>query len=169
MPDPSDTALLLARDEIHRVTLRLARGTDRRDPELILSCYHPDAFDDHGGYQGDPAGFAKWVVETLAMFETTMHVLANQSIEIDGDVARVETYATAHHIFPTTDPGGPRDSVMGLRYVDRFERRDGGPWLIARRTCVFDYTYVVPITERWPLDPPFITGRTDRTDPSYES
>lgn len=169
MSAPNAHESLLVRDEIHRVTVRLARGTDRRDPDLIRSCYHPDAFDDHGGYQGDPAGFAEWVVATLAMFETTMHVLANQSIEIDGDRAVVETYATAHHVFPETDPGGARDSIMGLRYLDHFERRGGGAWLIARRVCVYDYTYVVAIAERWPLDPPFIRGRTDRDDPTYLS
>jgi ketosteroid isomerase-like protein len=160
-------AELLAREEIRSVLMRLARGTDRRDRELILSCYHPDGFDDHGGYQGDPKGFAEWVPQVLSLFEITQHVLGNLSIEIEGDVAHCETYCTAHHIFPASDPGGARDSIMGLRYLDRFEKRGAGPWLIARRVCAYDYTYVAPIGERWPLDPPFITGTTDRGDPSY--
>ena len=165
--DPAVDALL-AKDEIRTVLMRLARGTDRRDEELIRSCYHPDGFDDHGGYRGDPAGFAAWVPKTLAMFEATMHVLANSSIELDGDVARCETYCTAHHVFPAEDPGGARDAVMGLRYLDCFERREGTGWLIARRVCAFDYTYIVPIDERWPLDPPFVRGRPGPDDPSYE-
>ena len=165
--DPAVDALL-AKDEIRTVLMRLARGTDRRDEELIRSCYHPDGFDDHGGYRGDPAGFAAWVPKTLAMFEATMHVLGNVSIELDGDVAHCETYCTAHHVFPPEDPGGARDSVMGLRYLDRFERREGAGWRIARRVCAFDYTYIVPIAERWPLEPPFIRGRPGPDDPSYE-
>ena len=165
--DPALDALI-AKDEIRTVLLRLARGTDRRDEELIRSCYHPDGFDDHGAYRGDPAGFAEWVPKTLAMFEATMHVLGNVSIEIDGDIAHCETYCTAHHVFPPEDPGGARDSVMGLRYLDRFERREGSGWLIARRVCAFDYTYIVPIVERWPLDAPFVRGCPGRDDPSYE-
>ena len=157
---------LVDREEIRSVLMQLARGTDRRDPELIFSCYHPDGFDDHGAYRGGAAGFAEWVPKTLAMFETTMHVLGNIHIEIDGDVAETETYCTAHHVFPPDDAGGQRDAIMGLRYLDRFERR-GGPWRIARRICVFDYTYIAAAVGRWPLDPPFVRGRTDREDPSY--
>ncbi|MDJ0850270.1 MAG: nuclear transport factor 2 family protein [Myxococcota bacterium] len=166
-----DAALaeLVAKEEIRSVLMRLARGTDRRDPELIRSCYHPDGFDDHGAFQGSPAEFAEWVPKTLALFASTQHVLGNVSIELEGDVARSETYCTAHHVFPPEDPGGPRDAIMGLRYLDRFERRPGSPWLIARRVCAYDYTYIVPISESWPLDPPFIVGRPDRDDPSYDS
>jgi hypothetical protein len=38
---------------------------------------------------------------------------------------------------------------------------------IARRRCVWDYTYVVPAHDKWPLGPDFQLGRPDRTDPSY--
>lgn len=167
---PGDPALegLLAREEIRGVLMRLARGTDRRDPDLIRSCYHADGFDDHGAFQGSPAEFAEWVPKTLALFASTQHVLGNVSIELDGDVARTETYCTAHHVTPPDDPGGARDAIMGLRYLDRFERRGDGPWLIARRLCAYDYTTIVAITGSWPLDPPFVRGRPDREDPSYE-
>jgi len=178
-----DLGELTSRHEIEQVILRLARATDRRDAEAIRACYHADAFDDHGAFQGGPAEFAEWVPKVLAMFAATQHFLAPPRIELDGDVAHCETYCTAHHVTPPDDPGGERDSVMGLRYVDRFERRpptppasgDGLPggqsrrpeWRIARRTCIWDYTYVVPVTEKWPLGPEFRLGRPDRSDPSY--
>jgi hypothetical protein len=174
---------LLCRHEIEQVILRLARATDRRDPEAIRACYHADAFDDHGAFQGGPAEFAEWVPKVLAMFAATQHFLAPPRIELDGDVAHCETYCTAHHVTPPTDPGGERDSVMGLRYVDRFERRPARPpasggdppggqsrrpeWRIARRTCVWDYTYIVPAADKWPLGPEFRLGKPDRSDPSY--
>lgn len=158
---------LESREEIREVLMRLARGTDRRDRELILSCYHPDGFDDHGAFRGSPAEFADWVPKILGQFTATMHVLGNVSIDLRGDVAFVETYCTAHHIFPAGAPEGPRDGIMGLRYVDRFERRQGGPWRIARRLCVWDYAYAVR-DERWSLPPSFVPGRPDREDPSYE-
>jgi ketosteroid isomerase-like protein len=174
---------LTSRHEIEQVILRLARATDRRDSEAIRACYHADAFDDHGAFQGGPAEFAAWVSQVLAMFAATQHFLAPPRIEVDGDVAHCETYCTAHHVTPPSDPEGERDSVMGLRYVDRFERRlptppasgDASPagqsrrpeWRIARRTCVWDYTYIVPAGVKWPLGPEFLRGSPDRSDPSY--
>lgn len=67
---------------------------------------------------------------------------------------------------------GERDLVLGLRYFDRFERRGaqpGGPlrWKIALRRCVFDWSYTIPIAEKWPFAEHFTVGRRDRTDPSY--
>jgi hypothetical protein len=183
---------LLSRQQITDVIQRLARATDRRDSEAIRACYHADAFDDHGAFQGGPDAFAAWVPKVLALFASTQHFLAPPRIELDGDVAHCETYCTAHHVTPASDPAGERDSVMGLRYLDRFERRvdptpfgepptppasaDGLPigrsrrpqaWRIAKRTCVWDYTYIVPVTDKWPLGPGFRLGRPDRDDPSY--
>lgn len=158
---------LESREEIRDVLMRLARATDRRDSELIRSCYHPDGFDDHGAFRGSPAEFADWVPEVLSSFAATMHVLGNIAIDQRGDTAFVETYCTAHHVFAADDPGGARDGVMGLRYVDRFERRDAGPWLIAKRVCVWDYAFAVP-HERWALGPEYVPGRNDRDDPSYD-
>jgi hypothetical protein len=189
--DPRIFDELSSRHEIEQVILRLARATDRRDAEAIRACYHADAFDDHGAFQGGPAEFAEWVPKVLAMFAATQHFLSPPRIELDGEVAHCETYCTAHHVTPPSDPEGERDSVMGLRYVDRFERRlvpaadhgststppaSGGSlraeprrpeWRIARRTCVWDYTYIVPAANRWPLGPGFRLGRPDRSDPSY--
>jgi hypothetical protein len=160
-------AELIAKEEIRSVLMRLARGTDRRDAALIRSCYHADAIDDHGAFHGSPADFADWVGTTLAIFESTMHVLGNISIELDGSSAHTESYCTPHLVFPAHDPGGARDVVRGLRYVDRVEQRAGGRWLIAKRMCVYDYCLSIPAGEAWPLDPPFTKGRPDRRDPSY--
>ena len=136
---------LLAREEIHDVIKCLARGTDRLDPELMASCYHPDGFDDHNAFRGSGTDFAAWVLEVLSGFEETMHFVASPLIRLDGEVARVDTYCVAHHLSRPDAAGRASDMVMGLRYVDRFERRDG-VWLIAKRVCAFDWTYTVPVT-----------------------
>lgn len=39
-----------------------SRGVDRLDRELLLSCYHEDAVDDHGMFAGDRDEFVEWVV-----------------------------------------------------------------------------------------------------------
>ncbi len=158
---------MLAKDEIREILTRLARGTDRCDLMLIQSCYHDDAYDDHGGFQGGGDAFAKWAVDMLTTsFKATMHSLGNIDIRVEGEVAYSETYCTAHHVMFPDENGVTKDSVMGLRYVDRFERRNK-TWLIANRVCVYDWTYVIAADEAWPLDPPYTTGNQTRHDPSY--
>ena len=86
------------------MVLRYCRGIDRLDLELVRACYHPDATDDHGGFVGTRDEYVDWVGGVLARFEGTMHVVANQLVELDGDAARSETYGVAYHwaIPPTT-------------------------------------------------------------------
>ena len=153
-------AELWDRSEIEQVIQRLARATDGRDSAAICACYHPGATDDHGAFRGTAEEFAAWVPAALAPFAATQHFLSPSRIELAGDTARAETYCTAHHLFPPSDPGGERDSIMGLRYCDRFERR-GGPWRIRERVCVWDYTYIVPVREKWPFGPGWQLGRPE--------
>ena len=129
---------LLDREEITDVIKRLARGTDRLDQEAMASCYHPDGFDDHNSFRGSGTEFAAWVCEVLPHFVSTMHFIGPPSIRVDGDTAHCDTYCVAHHLSETTD------MILGLRYVDRFERR-GDEWRIATRVCAFDWRRSDPV------------------------
>jgi hypothetical protein len=153
---------LLARAEITDVIKRLARGTDRLDEELMASCYHVDGFDDHNSFRGSGQEFAKWVCAVLPHFRATHHFIADPYIRFDGDVAQVDSYCEAHHV------GDDTDMILGLRYVDRFERRDG-KWLIAKRVCAFDWTYTVPFdaAARFRFEDDFTVGHRDRGDITY--
>jgi hypothetical protein len=156
---------LLAREEITDVIKRLARGTDRLDEEAMASCYHSDGFDDHNSFRGSGTEFAKWVCEVLPHFEATMHFVGPPNIRIDGDagdVAHCDTYCEAHHVDTDTD------MILGLRYVDRFERRDG-KWLIAKRVCAFDWTYTIPYdpAKKFVFGDDFTVGHRNRTDITY--
>jgi ketosteroid isomerase-like protein len=104
----------------------------------------------------------------------TMHTLGQIRIEVEGNVAYAESYCLAHHVFkggpdllPEGMQSGTTDWFMGLRYLDRFERRDDGPWLIANRLCAYEWGYMVPASYTWPLGESYTWGRTDRQDPSY--
>jgi len=101
-------------------------------------------------------------VETLPHFDATMHFVSPPLIELDMDRARADTYCVAHHLTATSD------MVLGLRYVDRFERRSGA-WRIAKRVCAFDWTYSIPIDpdRTWPFGEDFTVGARDRTDITY--
>ena len=159
---------VLAREEIRGVLMDLARGTDRLDAELIRSCYHPDAIDDHAEYRGGPEGFADWVLEVLPYFAATMHFLGNIRIEVEGDVAHSEPYCVAHHLPRPDDPEGERDISMGLRYVDRFERGAVAGGRIAQRRCVWDWANTLPMDVKHAFGESYTLGRRDREDPSYE-
>ena len=159
---------LLAREEIGDVIKRLARGTDRLDTELIESCYHADGVDDHNVFRGSGTEFAKWVLDTLDVFDATMHFVGAPYIRLEGDVAQVDTYCVAHHLSKPDDSGQANDMVLGLRYVDRFERR-ANAWLIAKRVCAFDWVYRVPFnaSDRSWFAEDFTVGARDRSDITY--
>ena len=111
----------------------------------MASCYHPDGFDDHNSFRGSGTEFAKWVCEVLPHFEAT-HALRRRPPTSASTATSPRSTPTA---WPTTS-AADNDMVLGLRYVDRFERRDGA-WLIAKRVCAFDWTYTVPFDPRSPL------------------
>ena len=138
----ADLETLLAHHEITQVIYRYARGIDRLDFDLVRSCYHPDAYDDHGTMKGDVDTFIEGCRRFLPRFEATQHFMGNLLIEVDGDRARAETYTVAYHRKKNPDGTG-KDDVWGIRYVDRFERRDD-VWKIAHRVVAQEWRRVDP-------------------------
>jgi hypothetical protein len=135
---------LLARQEIADVLHRYARGIDRLDWDLVRDCYHPDAYDDHGGIAGTVDDFIAGGRAYLQRYAATMHFLGNMLIEVDGDRARAETYAVAYHRVEDPDGGEGKDDIFGIRYVDRFERRYDR-WRIAHRVVANEWRRVEPV------------------------
>lgn len=166
---PVSVEELLAREEIHDVLKRYVRAVDRADADLMVSCYHDDGVDDHGMFRGPATEFAEFVCgERSKRYEATHHFIAPPNIRVSGDSAYVDTYCIAHQISAPDDDGQRFDYMIGLRYVDRFERR-AGRWLIAHRTAVFDWTYTVTIDEERArsFGPDWSRGSRDRLDPWY--
>jgi len=127
---------LIDRDRIRDCVARLARGEDRRDAESIGDCFWPDANVDLGVFVGSFAEYLAWVVPGAPSIPVTLHTLGQSIIELRGDVAAVETHVTAYH---RIDMGGQeRDIVLGGRYLDRMEKRDGH-WRIVHRTMLYDW------------------------------
>jgi len=89
--------VLLDKQEIHEVLMRYCRGIDRCDAELLHSVYHPDATDDHGLFKGRAADFIPWALKALVRDDGTSHYIANELIEVDGDVAHCESYFFGIH------------------------------------------------------------------------
>ena len=139
--------VLLAKQEIRDALMRYSRGIDLLDPDLVKSAYHPDAYDDHGTFKGNAHEFAEYVMGGLSNLECTEHFLGNSHIEVEGDRAYSETYHVAYHRIPAGADGVAQDFTWGGRYVDVFERRDGGPWLILHRTVVHSWSRIDPVLD----------------------
>jgi 3-phenylpropionate/cinnamic acid dioxygenase small subunit len=150
-------AALLDEAEIRAVLNRYAHGLDARDWDVVLGCYHEDARDHRSRHDGTPREFVAWAAKVLEPFVTTQHHLTTCLIELEGTVARAETYLWALHVRGGESPGA---MFVGGRYQDRFERRDG-EWRIADRVLLYDYGEDVELSPQ----PPFEFG-TASTSPN---
>jgi ketosteroid isomerase-like protein len=126
---------LYDRQKIREVVTNYCRGVDRMDRALLLSCYHPDAVDDHGFFVGGPEAFWDWVNRYHNNAQAThQHIITNHSCELDGDTAHAETY----WMMAGMDAQDFTLSIGGGRYIDRMEKR-AGEWRIAARKCVSEW------------------------------
>lgn len=132
--------LLVERAQILDCQLRYTRGMDRLDRELARSAYHDDAIDNHGGYVAGVEDFLDWAFNYHAEQVRHQHYVGNHTVDIDGDVAHAETYYT----FVGTDRDERKPiEIVGGRYLDRMDRREGR-WAIAARVCVEEWRILVP-------------------------
>ena len=168
--DPRLTALL-DKQEIKEVVLRYCRGIDRRDFDLVRSCYHRDARDHHGSFSGSVEEYIAWVDKLTARYRWSMHLVANVLTEMgpanaDGTYgsAACETYGVSLH--RSDDPKPYMNLATGFRYLDRFEKRDGC-WKIAERTAVGEWSMKVPRDAWWEIPENQLSGRRDSGDALY--
>jgi hypothetical protein len=163
---PANLQTMLDRQEILDCLTRFARGNDRFDRDLVLSCFHPGAICDYGPYVGGPEGLFDWADSLRPQVTCTYHVLTNHSCDILGDTAHTETYLT----YTVCRLDGTIWQANG-RYLDRLERRNG-EWKILFRRCIVEAagtvtTCALPFEGVADLHK---NGRPthDRTDPSYQ-
>lgn len=178
---PKEDAIqqLIDRQAIHDCLMTYSRAVDRLDRELLLSVYHPDAIDDHGGFVGTREEFADWVIDMHTRTHLShQHCQFNSTCDLQGDVAHTETY----YMFVGMNRSGTPLAMSGGRYIDRLEKRNGR-WAIAARVCVRDWAPLAEIHETLdqskltvvPLSDATIAllrsgaqPARDRTDPSYQ-
>ena len=139
---------LLAESEIRQVLARYGRAIDSLDFDLLRSCYHPDAIDEHGMWDGGIDGFIEILAEKLPHEVSTNHLMGASMIEVEGDTAWVETHGIGHHRSPANGDEPLRDRFFFIRYADRFERREG-EWKIAHRVAIYEQGRMDPVTSSW--------------------
>lgn len=160
----AEVKYLMVRQQIHEAYLRFVRGLDRNDPQLLKSAFWPDA---KINYVTISDSLQEYVAKHVNANTKRHHLITNESIDISGDVAHVESYMTE---FLTGNDGKSR--VMGARLIDRFDRRNG-EWRIA----LSEYIPYFMTETQTSLDSylkesdrprsPCGMGTMDRRDPSY--
>lgn len=131
-----------ARVEIVDLLARYGRALDDRDFEAVASCFTEDARVTYSGTRLEPGRAAIVAhLQGLRTLVASTHVMGLPVIDLDGDVARVETAGLAHLVTPTEH--GIVVRTRGLRYRDVAVRRDGR-WMIAERVHRCDWMYETP-------------------------
>lgn len=116
---------------------RYALAVDTLDFERLRAVFVDDATLDTG--RGIRTGLDEILtaMEGLRRYEATSHVLGQQVVEATDEGATGVTYCTAHHL--RADGDSRTDTVMHIRYHDRFVRTDAG-WRIAARRLEIPWT-----------------------------
>jgi hypothetical protein len=137
---------LLDRLALQDLAASYARGVDRRDFALLEGLFTRGAR--LAVYHGDPARVeprhdmrgAEQILKglrTIVRYRATTHFVGNQTVALDGDQARGETYCLAHHLLEKD--GRWIDYVMSIRYADHCVR-EAGRWKFAERVLAVDWT-----------------------------
>jgi hypothetical protein len=159
---------LLDKQAITELVHAYCNAADRHDHAKMRALYHEDAIDDHGAFFKGPAmEFIDLLPEIQEPMAILHHNVTTVNIALDGDHAEGEIYVLAFHQVRTAD--GPVDLVIGGRYFDKYEKREG-VWKFAHRAVVADWARTEsPSTVT--LDHPMIEGsyigRPGPDDPSY--
>jgi hypothetical protein len=188
-----DVQELCDRVAIADLTLRYCRGVDRCDLALLSSVFWDDAQAHYGIYDGRALEFAELTVRTVReSCQATMHLIANQTLELHGEQGAGETYVVAYHSIESlasigallkdpaltapapqgaAPPGSaaPCSFVVGGRYLDRFTRRNY-EWRIQERSYVWDWCEQGPPNLMFHAGESTTSlpiGRRSRSDPSY--
>jgi hypothetical protein len=146
-PTAAELREVVAKQKITDALTRYSRGIDRCHLPSLQAVFWPDGTADYGSGAQNAYAWAEATVGALARMRRTQHAISNLLIEVDGDQATAETYCQAYHELDTPD-GGVLEMVVGGRYLDRLERRNG-EWRIAERLYVMDWNRNIPSTSQW--------------------
>lgn len=183
---------LADREAIRQVIYTWFRAIDRLDPDLAHTAFWDEATMDGVGPKRPAREFVPALLGPEGRFRKaythTSHYAVNSLVDWRGDTAQAETYAVAYHRLPKDreilegalghrfqdlggDPDREYDLTVGVRYLDRFEKREG-VWKVAAKKLILDWTqaglYTGLIEGGMFAAMPYHAHRGDRSDPSYD-
>lgn len=142
------TQELWAREQIRDILHRYCKGIDRREWDLVRSCFADDHVHSHGEFTGPRDEFIGFASAILAIIPATHHSISNVHFNFAEDGMSVETEANfvAYHLIeaghhegtPAPTGGLATDWIVAGRYCDRFEYRDDA-WIIVKRNAFHDW------------------------------
>ena len=163
---------VIDKSEVTDVLTSFSRGVDRTDENLLRSVLHPDATLDLGPgiFQGTGNDYVNWVLGVMQGIKSSHHMIGNVRVELEGDVALVESYFHVH--FRLDKPIGREDVFMGGRNLDRMERRPGGPggvWKVVHRKQMLDWVRTEAVSDIfYHQNPDALWSNRAKVDPSYQ-
>lgn len=156
-----DLEELLAKQEIHDLLMRCMRAFDSEEWDVVRASFHPGAIHDHGSWRGPIDELIEREIVNYEKFPTNFHFTGNEYVTVDGDVAHSEMYSVCWHRYHPDGEEPVTDLVVGMRYLDRLERRDG-EWRIADRVVEQDWHRADQVVD---FDMTVITARHEARDP----
>src|SRR4051812_40219857 len=160
---------LQAEASIRELIPRYSRAVDRWDMDLLRTCYHPGAADNHGSFVGPVEEYVPWVATLGAgRHQWGWHFPGTLAVEVEDDAsaAWAETYCLSIWRMHSEEGKPERHRVVPIRYCDRHEPRDG-VWRIADRVVAYQEGRIAPIAKESPLTDEHLRGCTGRGDPLY--
>ena len=175
---------LLDKQAIHELINAYCNAADRHDHAKMRALYHEDAIDEHGHFAKGPAmEFIDKLPEIQKNMEILHHNVTTVNLKLDPgswsgagfNRAEGEVYIIAFH--KVKDPGSGSgagsgkgyDVLIGGRYFDKYEKRDG-VWKFSHRSIVADWAYPAS-PSAVNLEHPFLAGahigKPGPGDPSY--
>jgi ketosteroid isomerase-like protein len=154
--------------QLRKLVHAYCRAVDRGDIDQLRELYHHDAVDAHGGFS---AGSADEFLDQLAAarpyIRSMQHHITTVNFAISGRRAEGEIYTISIHTLAGRDRD--IDLVVGGRYLDKYEKRDGA-WKLSERTIVTDWANVndpSSVDLSHPITRDTLRGTPDKTDPSF--
>lgn len=134
--------VLTAECEIRRRLATVCRALDRRDPQLWLSAWHPDATvaAPDARLEGTVVEVGEQLFGGLEAWAGNVHQITNSLIVVDGDRAVSETGGNVLLHGRSDAFGRCVDDHERVRYLDRWSRRDGR-WAIDHRLVVSEFSW----------------------------
>jgi len=119
------------RAAIRALIWEYAAALDRRDFDLLASTFTGDATAIYSGNSVGPGidEILKYL-DGLKSTKRSSHFMLNQTVKLEGDAARSETYAIACVV--TTSEGRDSMRTRGLLYRDDLVKQNGR-WLVKHR------------------------------------
>jgi uncharacterized protein (TIGR02246 family) len=145
MNQMDDVAVFIDRMQLRDLVERYACCADARDRAGFAG-----VFTEHGvlststgrTFEGR-AAIASTMDYLDSHYPRSMHFIGNHQVEFDDDGASGLTYCLAHHVY--SQAGQDRDTLMVIRYRDRYERTAEG-WKIGQRALTIDWQEDRPLT-----------------------